>query len=47
MELVLTGDIHSMEAVPTSEFNTVQINSIKHLHPQRRQESKGPTFALT
>ncbi len=36
-----------IEEITSEEYNVQQINSIAVAYPRLRQESKGPTFALT
>ena len=47
MALNLEGPIESIEECSAKEFNIAEINSIKTRYNLRREESKGPTFALT
>lgn len=38
--------IDSLEEVSTKEFNVHEINSIKYLYEEVRQNSKTPTFSF-
>lgn len=47
MELKIDNPISDIQEICYKEFNVLKINSIQQLYPNRRQESKAPTFALT
>lgn len=47
MEHTLTDMPETVTPIPASEFNRHEINRIETDYPKIRQQSKGPTFALT
>lgn len=47
MALHLEGQVNDLHKITPQEFNVLQINSIGHIHKEKRQKSKAPTFALT
>ena len=47
MVLKISDQITSIDVVSKTTHDAARINSIKHKYPKERQESKGPTFALT
>lgn len=42
--LKINSEIQSIQKVDSSEHNVARVNSIKTKYPDRRQESKAPTF---